>query len=325
MTNADIACCAKPSSARADGRVAAVRPMQDHRDGMAWIPGGVFLMGSEAFYREERPVHSEAVEAFWMDTSPVTNAAFLRFVDATGYVTFSERPPSPEMYPDAAAECLVPGSLVFVKPQRPVSLRDNRVWWEYRPGANWRQPSGPGSSIEGKASHPVVHVTYEDARAYATWAKKDLPTEAEWEFAARGGLDGATYPWGNESNPGGMFMANTWQGHFPYDDSAEDGYEGTSPVSSFPANGYGLYDVVGNVWEWTASPYAARRDAEISCCHRNDPEPQGVPRVVKGGSHLCAPNYCLRFRPAARQGETADTSTCHIGFRCVVRAPRDAA
>jgi formylglycine-generating enzyme len=223
------------------------------------------------------------------------------------------------MYPDADPEFLVPGSLVFVKPQQPVSLRDNRAWWAYVPGADWRHPNGPHSSIAFKDNHPVVHVTYDDARAYANWAGKDLPTEAEWEFAARGGLDGAAFPWGDTANPDGRFMANTWQGRFPYEDLAEDGYEGTSPVDAFPANGYGLRDVVGNVWEWTSSPFTPRGDAEKSCCHREAENPRGTPLVVKGGSHLCAPNYCLRFRPAARQGETTDTSTCHIGFRCVAR------
>jgi formylglycine-generating enzyme required for sulfatase activity len=288
-------------------------------ENMTWIPGGSFKMGSTAFYREERPVRLEAVDAFWIDTHPVTHAEFFRFVEQTGYVTFSERAPSPEMYPDAAPECLVPGSLVFVKPDRPVSLRDNRAWWAYVPGADWRRPYGPNSSIEFRGSHPVVHVTYDDARAYANWAGKELPTEIEWEFAARGGLDGAAYPWGDTANPDGRFMANTWQGRFPYENLAEDGYEDTSPVRAFPPNGYGLYDVVGNVWEWTCSPFTPGRDAEKSCCHREDSNPPSTQFVVKGGSHLCAPNYCLRFRPAARQGETIDTSTCHIGFRCVVR------
>ena len=222
---------------------------------MIWIPGGNFLMGSNSFYREERPVRPASVDGFWIDTYPVTNAEFRKFVEATGYVTYSERPPNPAMYPDADPDLLVPGSLVFRKPRGPVNLRNNLAWWEYRPGADWRHPQGPESSIHGRDDHPVVHVAYEDALAYAAWAGKDLPTEAEWEFAARGGLEGKAYPWGDASNPDGRFMANTWQGHFPYENSADDGYEGTSPVDAFPANGYGLFDMVGNVWEWTSSPF----------------------------------------------------------------------
>jgi formylglycine-generating enzyme len=290
-----------------------------HRDDMVFVPGGAFLMGSDRFYREERPARPASVGAFWIDRTSVTNAAFARFVAETGYVTFSESVPSAEMYPEAAEEFLVPGSLVFVKPKGPVSLRDFRAWWTYMGGANWRHPNGPGSSIAGKDNHPVVHITHDDARAYAQWAGKDLPTEAEWEFAARGGLEAAIYPWGDEARPDGRLMANTWQGRFPFENLVEDGYEGTSPVDAFPPNGYGLYDVVGNVWEWTKTPYAPTPGAETSCCHRDDAHGKNPPFVVKGGSHLCAPNYCLRYRPSARQGETRDSSTCHIGFRCVVR------
>jgi formylglycine-generating enzyme required for sulfatase activity len=201
-------------------------------------------------------------------------------------------------------------------------LRNNLAWWEYRPGADWRHPEGPESSIAGRDDHPVVHVAYEDALAYATWCGKQLPSEAEWEFAARGGLEGKAYPWGDAANPEGRFLANTWQGQFPHENLTEDGYEGTSPVDAFPANGYGLFDMVGNVWEWTSSPYDAAPDQPPqSCCHPNAGDNQSTRRVVKGGSHLCAPNYCLRYRPSARQGETVDSSTCHIGFRCVVRKP----
>jgi sulfatase modifying factor 1 len=305
---------------------AGVTPEADH-GAMIWIPGGNFLMGSNSFYREERPVRSTSVDGFWIDTFPVTNAEFRKFVEATGYVTYSERPPNPAMYPDADPDLLVPGSLVFRKPVSPVNLRNNLAWWEYRPGADWRHPQGPESSLHGRDDHPVVHVAYEDALAYAAWADKDLPTEAEWEFAARGGLEGKAYPWGDASNPDGRFMANTWQGHFPYENSADDGYEGTSPVDAFPANGYGLFDMVGNVWEWTSSPFLSAQDQhgaapnqpQQSCCHSSAGDDRSVRRVVKGGSHLCAPNYCLRYRPSARQGETVDSSTCHIGFRCVVR------
>jgi formylglycine-generating enzyme len=288
---------------------------------MIWVAGGTFLMGSNAFYREERPVRPATVQGFWLDRYPVTNAEFRRFVHATGYVTLCERPPDPAMYPEADPALLVPGSAVFRKPPGPVSLRDSRAWWEYVPGANWRCPQGSQSSIDGRHNHPVVHVAYEDACAYAAWAGKELPTESEWEFAARGGLDGATYAWGDEATPQGRVMANTWQGRFPWENLKSDGYAGTSPVDAFPPNGYGLYDMIGNVWEWTASAFT-RNDVEgpkTSCCVPSEASGHLARRVVKGGSHLCAPNYCLRYRPAARQGEAVDTSTCHIGFRCVVR------
>jgi sulfatase modifying factor 1 len=293
------------------------------REPMIWVPGGTFLMGSNDFYPEERPVRRESVNGFWLDSRPVTNAAFRQFVDATGYVTFSERPPAPASYPDADPSLLVPGSLVFRKPGGPVNLRDYRAWWEYAPGADWRHPDGPDSTIAGRDDHPVVHVAYEDACAYAAWAEKALPSEAEWEFAARGGLDGAAYAWGDTAAPEGRAMANTWQGRFPWENLATDGYEGTSPVGAFSANGYGLYDMIGNVWEWTASAFAPRAgNDKKSCCVPSAPGGHAARRVVKGGSHLCAPNYCLRYRPAARQGEAVDTSTCHIGFRCVVRVPQ---
>jgi formylglycine-generating enzyme required for sulfatase activity len=303
---------------------------------MVWVIGGSFLMGSDDFYPEERPVRRATVEGFWMDEHPVTNAEFRRFVKATGYRTVAERPPDPALYPEADPALLVPGSLVFRKPPRPVGLTDHRAWWAYVPGANWLHPEGPGSNLNGRDRHPVVHVAYEDAEAYVRWAGKALPTEAEWEFAARGGLEGAVYVWGDEFAPGGRMMANTWQGRFPWENLATDGYEGTSPVGAFPPNGYGLHDMAGNVWEWTCDFFSPLQDRpEVpSCCAPANPHapadgaqsnlPPGpserIPRrVVKGGSHLCAPNYCLRYRPAARQGEAVDTSTSHIGFRCVVR------
>ena len=289
---------------------------------MTWIPGGAFRMGSDDFYPEERPVRKTRVEGFWMDTHPVTAAEFRRFVRDTGYVTVAERPLDREDYPDADPELLVPGSLVFRKAQRPVPLNDVRNWWEYMPGAYWKRPGGPGTTINGRDRHPVVHVAFEDAAAYASWAGKELPTEAEWEFAARGGLDGAVFAWGDDHFPGGRAMANAWQGEFPWQNLKLDGYEGTSPVGIFPPNGYGLFDMTGNVWEWTADPFAnGGVVAESACCAPNRLTPgEKFPRkVIKGGSHLCAPNYCLRYRPAARQSETIDTSTGHIGFRCIVR------
>jgi formylglycine-generating enzyme required for sulfatase activity len=304
---------------------------------MSWIPGGTFRMGSADFYPEERPVHRVAVDGFWMDRHPVTVEAFRRFVKATGYVTVAERPLDPADYPEADAALLVPGSLVFCRPAGPVNLRDYRNWWGYVPGADWRHPGGPDRDDRGRERHPVTHVGYEDAAAYAAWAGKELPTEAEWEYAARGGLDGAVFAWGDEFAPGGQLMANTWQGEFPWQNLLTDGYEGTSPVGSFPANGYGLYDVTGNVWEWTADSFAPRHPADAAhpCCIPRNPRitashqvrPAAEPgshlprRVMKGGSHLCAPNYCLRYRPAARQAQAVESSASHLGFRCIVRAP----
>jgi formylglycine-generating enzyme required for sulfatase activity len=297
-------------------------------EGMVRVEGGTYGMGSEEFYPEERPVHRVTVDGFWIDEHPVTAADFRRFVRDTGYTTVAERPLDPADYPDAEPELLVPGSLVFRKSSGPVSLNDFRNWWEYVPGAFWKKPGGAGTTINGRDRHPVVQVTYEDAEAYAAWAGKSLPTEAEWEYAARGGLDGARFAWGDEEVPNGTRMANTWQGDFPWHNSKEDGFEGTSPVKSFAPNGHGLYDMCGNVWEWTTDYFTMRHPDEVErpCCMPRNPRvtsPQleeAIPRrVIKGGSHLCAPSYCLRYRPAARQGEAVDTSTGHIGFRCVVR------
>jgi formylglycine-generating enzyme required for sulfatase activity len=285
--------------------------------GMTWVPGGTFAMGSEDFYPEERPVRRAALAGFWIDRHPVTVTEFRRFVRETGHVTVAERAPDRADYPAADPALLVPGSLVFRRPPGRVTLRDPRAWWEYVPGAQWRRPEGPGSDVYMRARHPVTHVALADAEAYATWAGRALPTEAEWEYAARGGLAGARFAWGDEMFPEGRPMANTWQGEFPWQNLRIDGYEGTSPVGAFPANGYGLHDMIGNVWEWTCDPYA---DPLPEPCCGPGGEVDAFPRhVIKGGSHLCAPNYCLRYRPAARQGETIDTSTCHIGFRCVVR------
>jgi formylglycine-generating enzyme required for sulfatase activity len=285
---------------------------------MVHIPGGSFLMGSDKFYREERPVRPASVEPFWMDAHPVTNAQFRQFIDATGYLTLAERAPDPSLYPDADPELLVPGSLVFTKPGQRVSLRDHRAWWAYVPGASWRHPEGPDSSVADRADNPVVHVSHEDATAYAAWANKSLPTESEWEFAARGGLEGATYPWGDEFAPEGRLMANIWLGQFPWESLKAEGGHRTSAVKSFPPNAYGLYDVVGNVWEWTASPFE-QVTQRSGCCAAASSNSSNVRRTVKGGSHLCAPNYCLRYRPAARQGQMIDTSTSHLGFRCITR------
>jgi formylglycine-generating enzyme required for sulfatase activity len=306
--------------------------------GMVWIPGGTFQMGSDSHYPEERPVHRVSVDGFWIDRTPVTNEQFARFVEDTGHVTFAEIPPRAEDYPGALPDQLFAGSLVFVKPDRPVDLRDMRNWWQWVRAADWRHPRGPHSTIDGLPDHPVVHVAFADAEAYARWAGKDLPTEAEWEFAARGGLDGAAYAWGDEFLPGDRHLANTWQGEFPWQSTAGDGYEKTSPVGAFPPNGYGLLDMIGNVWEWTTDWYQPAHPAEAvkACCiPRNPRGPRAedsydprqplikIPRkVLKGGSHLCAPNYCRRYRPAARFPEPVDTSTCHVGFRCIVRAAR---
>lgn len=292
---------------------------------MVEIPGGRFRMGSADFYPEERPVREVAVDGFWIDRHPVTVAEFRRFVKATGHQTWAERDPDPEHYPDADPQLLIAGSLVFRKAPGPVDLRDYRNWWEWTPGADWRHPEGPGSDVGGRERHPVTHVSHADAAAYAAWAGKQLPTEAEWEYAARGGLDGKVYTWGDEPSPKGRMMANTWQGEFPWQNLLTDRYERTSPVETFPPNRYGLYDMAGNVWEWTADWYGATPESTSggSCCAPanacRDPGERFPRRVVKGGSHLCAPNYCLRYRPAARQGEPIDSTTSHIGFRCVVR------
>jgi formylglycine-generating enzyme len=302
---------------------------------MRWIPGGTFRMGSTDFYPEEQPVHDVHVDGFWMDRCTVTNAQFARFVAATQYVTVAERPISAEDFPGAPAENLLPGSMLFQKAAGPVNLSSYANWWAWTPGVCWQHPHGPGSGLQGLEHHPVVHVAYEDAEAYAHWAGKELPSEAEWEFAARGGLDGKKFTWGDEHFPGGKAYANSWQGEFPWQNTLLDGYEGTAPVGSFPPNGYDLLDMAGNVWEWTSDWYVTRLgDAKHACCgpavnprivspdnSYNPRQPQfRIPRrVVKGGSFLCAPNYCLRYRPAARQPQMIDTGMSHIGFRCITR------
>ena len=320
---------------RLSGR-AARQPREDADAAMAWVPAGTFLMGSDVHYPEEAPAHHVTVSGFFIDRTAVTNGDFAAFVAATGYLTVAERPLDPAAYPGADPSMLVPGGLVFRKPVGPIDTGDLRSWWSYVPGACWKCPQGPESSIEARNDLPVVQVAYEDALAYAAWAGKSLPTEAEWEFAARGGLDGAPYVWGDEFTPGGRHLANTWQGRFPWHNECADGYDGLAPVKSFPPNGYGLYDMAGNVWEWTTDWYGdrhERRDPGKSCCIPANPRGPAIEssydprmpqvriprRVLKGGSYLCAPSYCRRYRPAARYPQMIDTATCHIGFRCVAR------
>jgi formylglycine-generating enzyme required for sulfatase activity len=299
---------------------------------MSFIHGGAFLMGSDKHYQEEAPAHTVTVEGFGMDRYAVTNEQFERFVKETNYVTVAERTPKAEDYPGAKQELLRPASVVFRKPSGRVDLGNHYNWWTYVQDADWRHPEGPRSSIKDRSQHPVVHVAYEDAEAYAKWVGKELPTEAEWEFAARGGLEGAIYAWGEEFAPDGRQMANTWQGEFPWQNLMLDGYEGTAPVGQFPPNGYGLFDMIGNVWEWTSDWYAAHRPSQKACCggavgraadreQSYDPAMPDIkiPRkVIKGGSFLCAPNYCRRYRPAARMAQPIDTSTCHVGMRLVI-------
>ena len=305
---------------------------------MVEIPAGSFRMGSANFYPEEAPVREVQIHAYAIDRGPVTVAQFVRFIDDTGYLTVAERPLDPAQYPDADPSLLVEGSAVFRPTPGPVALSDPSQWWAYVAGACWRHPWGPESDNSQRSDHPITHIAYEDAHAYAKWAGKELPSEAEWEYAARGGLDGTIFAWGDDEQPGGELMANHWQGEFPWRNTGAKGWRGTTPVGLFPPNGYGLHDVTGNVWEWTSdyfSPHGAGSEATDSACCKPPlnpriPTPQSsydrghpgahIPRrVIKGGSHLCAPSYCLRYRPAARQPEAIDTSTSHIGFRCVRR------
>ncbi|AKM11767.1 formylglycine-generating enzyme family protein [Croceicoccus naphthovorans] len=303
---------------------------------MTVVPGGTFTMGSDRFYPEERPTRQVCVDSFYMDEAPVTNAEFSRFVAETGHVTFAEIAPDPRDYPDMPPEMAQPGSAVFRPTPYPVDTSDPSQWWRFEFGADWRHPYGPDSSIDGLEDHPVVHVAFDDAKAYAKWAGKTLPTEAEWERAARGGLECVEYAWGEELSPGGRIMAKTWQGLFPSQNLATDGWHRTAPVRSYDANGFGLYDMIGNVWEWTTDWYAMPQVEKKrgSCCIPANPRgprkhdsfdpasPARIPRkVLKGGSHLCAPNYCQRYRPAARHPEPIDTTTSHVGFRCIVRRP----
>ncbi|WP_268807181.1 formylglycine-generating enzyme family protein [Microbacterium timonense] len=294
------------------------------------IPGGVFRMGSDEFYPDERPVHEREVAPFRIDRYAVTNAQYAAFVDDTGYVTVAERELDPAAFPGADPDDLVPGAMVFSPTSGPVDLGNWRNWWRWQPGAFWRCPFGPQSSIDDRMRHPVVHIAFEDAVAYAEWAGLRLPTETEHEYAARGGLDGARFAWGDEPYPDGVPQANSWLGHFPYDNR---GVGDAAPVGSYPPNGYGLYDMTGNVWEWTTDFYtprhlrlsdkpvdAGRRENLLAAASAQEGFPSIPRRVLKGGSHLCSPEYCLRFRPAARSPQAEDTGMSHIGFRCAADA-----
>jgi sulfatase modifying factor 1 len=310
-------------------------------EGMVWIPGGEFSLGSKdprgdlcggnEPMDDARPVHRVHVDPFWMDRTEVTNADYARFVAATGYVTVAERPLRPEDFPGVPLASLVPGAVVFTPPAHAVPLDNALRWWRYVPGTSWRHPEGPESNLAGREHHPVVHVAYEDAEAYARWAGKRLPTEAEWEFAARGGRAGQAYPWGNDLTPGDQWQANIWQGKFPAENSAADGNVGAAPVASFPANPYGLHDMAGNVWEWCSDwyrPDAYTRQARANGAVRNprgpaaadsfDPQEPGQPkRVQRGGSFLCTDQYCTRYRLGTRGKGAPDTGSIHVGFRCV--------
>lgn len=316
---------AMPAGGLADAQSPDGRPMR-------WLAGGIFTMGSDNHYPEERPARPVRVDGFWIDCHAVSNRDFARFAAATGYVTLAERALDLALYPDADPALAVPGALVFRMTDGPVDTQNLFNWWHYVPGACWRHPEGPASTLDGRQDHPVVHVAFEDAQAYAAWAGKTLPSEAEWEYAARGGLEAAEYAWGDSFTPEGVHMANTWQGPFPWRNTAQDGYAGTAPVDAYPPNGHGLFNMTGNTWEWTADWYsdtAAAKDP--ACCVPHNPrggvlegsyDPRQartrIPRkVVKGGSFLCAPSYCRRYRPAARQPQMVDSAMSHIGFRCI--------
>jgi formylglycine-generating enzyme required for sulfatase activity len=325
---------ASPSPPPSNGK-----PRGETLEGMVWIPGGQFEMGTDAEvgWPDEKPAHPARVDGFWIDATEVTNDQFRKFVDATGYVTTAEKKPSleeimaqvPPGTPPPPEEVLVAGSMVFTVPEGDVDLRDFSQWWKWAPGANWRRPEGPNSNLDGREAHPVVHVSWFDAAAYAKWAGKRLPTEAEWEFAARGGLVNKTYSWGDEPPTRGPAMANIWQGEFPGRNTQDDGFAGTAPVKSFKPNGFGLYDMAGNVWEWCADYYDRGLHERLAAggtavnpqgpSQTIDPlRPYEIQRVQKGGSFLCHESYCLRYRPSARHGCSPDTGMSHVGFRCVV-------
>ena len=326
------------------GAVALAASSATAPPGMVWIPGGVFTMGTNdtKSMDNERPAHRVEVTGFWMDTQDVTNAEFSRFVKVTGYVTTAEKPIDweemkkqiPPGTPKPPDEALKPGSLVFNPPDHPVNLNNMSGWWKWTSGADWQHPQGPQSSIAGKENYPVVQVSWDDAAAYAKWAGKRLPNEAEWEFAARGGLEGKRYAWGNEFKLGGKYMVNLFTGDFPWHNTAEDGFAGIAPVKSFPPNGYGLYEITGNVWQWTADIYRADMHEQASrqkpggclmITAAYDPTrdvPDAMERVIKGGSFLCNAAYCESYRPSARRGTPPDTASEHVGFRCVMDARR---
>jgi formylglycine-generating enzyme required for sulfatase activity len=293
-------------------------------DGMVLVPGGTTTIGSDRYYVEERPVRQVEVSDLWVDEHPVTNAEFARFVEETGHVTVAEIAPDAADFPDADPALLVPGSQVFTETSGPVHLGDWTQWWRWQPDASWRAPQGPGSTWEQIRDHPVVHVGWADATAYATWAGKELPIETEWEYAARGGLDGRDFAWGDELSPAGAVLANTWHGPFPWRSEDPDGHDRTSPVGTYAPNGYGLLDMIGNVWEWTrtrwSADHAGAAEAVSSCCGGTLHLQETDRMVTKGGSHLCSPHYCRRYRPAARQGHGVRDTTSHLGFRCVLPA-----
>jgi formylglycine-generating enzyme required for sulfatase activity len=302
---------------------------------MVWVPGGVFARGSDnPKMRDARPIHRVALDGFWMDRTAVTNEQFARFVEEKGYVTVAERTPLAKDFPGAPPEKLVAGGVVFTPPGGPVSLANHLLWWSYVKGANWRHPEGPKSDLKGREKHPVVQVAWDDAAAYAEWAGKRLPTEAEFEHAARGGLEGGKYPWGNELKPDGRWMANIWQGRFPYENTEEDGYRGPAPVGSFPANGYGLFDMAGNVWEWCHDWYRHDEYLRLSLGRQPVSNPQGpgdshdpsepgvAKRVMRGGSYLCTDQYCTAYEAGARGKGAPDSGTNHVGFRCVKSAEK---
>ena len=337
------------SGNRAEGgptpKINDMAPPAEAPKGMVWIPGGKFWMGTpdptamvcggNDPMLDAQPVHLVEVDPFWMDETEVTNAQFAEFVKATGYQTIAEKTPTAEDFPGAPPENLVAGSVVFTPPPRPVPLTEWHEWWSYVPGANWRHPEGPNSTIEGRENVPVVHVAWDDAAAYARWAGKRLPTEAEWEFAARGRLDRQPYVWGDELQPAGKWLANTWQGNFPNENTAEDGFAGIAPIKSYAPNGYGLYDMAGNVWEWCADWYRDDAYSQVISLGMDIKNPQGPvdsydpserpdPRLPKrsqrGGSFLCTDQYCTRYMPGTRGKGATDSGANHLGFRCVQSA-----
>jgi len=347
LSSAIISCDSKPKSESLDeGKmiISAQEEPTEKESGMTWIPGGEFVMGTNEMdaYPAEKPAVELGVQGFWMDIHEVTNAEYTKFAEETGYVTLAEVKPEwdllkqqlPPGTPKPDESVLVAGSMVFTPPPYEVPTQDISLWWSWVEGANWRHPDGPESTIEGKENHPVVHISYDDAKAYADWAGKRLPTEIEWEFAARGGAKGKRFAWGDELTPNGHYLANTFQGNFPNENLEMDGFDGTSPVKSFAPNSFGLYDMIGNVWELTDDWYdalkyarlagqAPKLDAGMNPCYNPD-NPYAKERVIKGGSYLCAANYCVNYRPSARQGQSFDSGTSNVGFRLVKSAGKKA-